>query len=363
MSPNTCPRCVRSIHPESKGREYYEDNEIDLLLKTRATHLNRADKVLSLSNDTVVSYDRLLIATGARPSQLAVPGTPLAGVMTFRSLQDALALRNLMRLGRRIVIIGGGLLGYELAASCSLQEAPVTLLVSKSRLLPGIGSDAFAGFMAKRLVERGVEIVYNDEAVFFAGSGNLKSVHTRMGREIDAIAAVEAIGVVPNSDWLADSGIERVKDGGIVADRYLQTNDPSIWTAGDVACHDDAFLGGRHRFEHHLNAKWQGRAVGATMAGNPTAFEAVPYIYSDVFDIHVNLRGRPTSGEPNKVLGSYETGEFVELFASSAGKIVSSLAVSHDDTKLDGISDAMEGFLREKTALNEVQFGDLASTG
>lgn len=325
---------------ESVDRSFYRENRIELILEHRAAVLDTANKVVVTDQGKVLEYGKLLIATGLSAKTLKVPGNRLAGIHTLRSVSDALALREDMKRHDRMVIVGGGFLAVEVAAAALARGVKPTLIVKHARLLPGLGSDEFACAVHNHLAEMGAEIVYGDEAVFFAGSKMLRSVHTKNGLEAVAGLALIAIGGVLNTEWLAGSNLILTEDGAVPVDHHLRTALPSIWAAGDVASLQGA------RLEHHLNAKWQGQHAGWAMAGSPKMYDRVPYVYTDIGDLHVNARGKIGPGAPAYTLEGPEEGLRIEVYADEIGGVRGVLSWSRSDPLLDRVSQAAETLIQ-----------------
>jgi 3-phenylpropionate/trans-cinnamate dioxygenase ferredoxin reductase subunit len=211
------------------------------------------------------------------------------------------------------------------------------------------GSDALQSFLLNYYKERGVTFLFNEEVAAFEGEGSLKAVRTKSGKRVEADFALVAVGVTLNTELAKDAGLEIAERGAVKVNASLQTSDPNIWAAGDIAYFEDVALGKQWHVEHYMNAMWQGEAVGAIMAGEAKPFDQVAYFFSDEFDLSMIMRGDPEAGKSAKVIGDIQGGDFVELYADDSGVVRMGIAFSHDYDKLEPIADQLEQLIRDKT--------------
>jgi 3-phenylpropionate/trans-cinnamate dioxygenase ferredoxin reductase subunit len=256
------------------------------------------------------------------------------------------------------VLLGAGFISLEVAAACVSRGIETIVICSADRPHAQFGSEAFGRFLESEYRKRGVEFVSCDIPSAFIGNGKLAAVRTAAGREIATDLAIVGIGVELNSQLASEAGLDTDLDGGVVVDEFLQTTDPAIWAAGDVAAFQDLAAGRRRHVEHFLNAKWQGAAAGAGMAGERKPYERVAYAYSGFFDLHLNIRGDAQGVHAEQVLGESGSGEFVELYSDGSGKLRLTVAVSRDDDKLDRISDVAESLILKGVQATAVSQGD-----
>jgi NADPH-dependent 2,4-dienoyl-CoA reductase/sulfur reductase-like enzyme len=270
--------------------------ELDFRLGVRADGVDPATKTVTLADGAIVGYDDLVIATGVRPRWL--PGTEgVPGVHVLRTLADARALKALLEQNPRLVIVGAGFLGAEVAAVARAAGAQVTLVSDLEAPL----SDVLGRDLGELLIgthrEHGVEVVTGAlvEQVLTAG-GRAAGVRLADGRTIEADAVLVSIGSVPNVEWLAGSGIEC--GNGVLCDEFCRAG-PGVWAAGDVASWRHPVLGTRLRIEHRTNAAEQGMAVARNIlsGGDPAPFAPVPYIWSDQYDLKIQIYGLPRGAE------------------------------------------------------------------
>jgi 3-phenylpropionate/trans-cinnamate dioxygenase ferredoxin reductase subunit len=343
--------------PYSKFDDFYPKNQIELHTATRVTGIDRTARTVTLDNGTTFGYDKLLLATGARARPLNVPGADRIGVFLLRHLEEAIQIRQALQQSKRIAIIGAGYIGMEVAASARTRGLEVTIIEPQGHPWARFASAKMGQFLQRYYEQKGVRFLINDEAAAIEGtgeSGPVQSVRTRSGQQVPADCVVVGIGVDLNLELAQASGLEVDAKKGVKVNEYLQTSDPQIWAAGDIAYFKDTAMGKEWHLEHFLNAKWQGQAVGAIMAGEDKPYDQVPYFFSDEFDIHMILRGDTEGGKNTVVHGDMEGAEFTELYYNDAGQVTMGIAISHEESKLDPISDTLERLIRAKTNIKDV---------
>jgi 3-phenylpropionate/trans-cinnamate dioxygenase ferredoxin reductase subunit len=279
--------------------DYYAEHDIELLLGARATRLDPAARAVELADGRRLAYDRLLIATGATPRRLPVPGADLDGVLYLRTLAEARALRERVAEARRVVVVGMGFIGAEVVASCRKRGLEVTAL----ELLPVPLERALGRRIGEVYAEihraRGVDLRLGAGVAEFRGDGRVEQVVTAAGERLDCDLAVVGVGVAPVVDWLEGSGLEI--QNGVVVDEYCRTNLPDVYAAGDVANWWHPRLGERLRVEHYDNAMNQGIAAAKSMLGQGESYAPVPYFWSDQYDLRMQYVGH-ASGQDEVVL-------------------------------------------------------------
>jgi 3-phenylpropionate/trans-cinnamate dioxygenase ferredoxin reductase component len=267
----------------------YADKGISLRLGTMATRIDRARKVVVASR-TEYRYDKLLIATGCGSRRLDLPGADLDGLLTLRTLEESLALRERFTEGAKIVIVGAGWIGCEAAAAARQRGADVTVIEPRSQpLLPVVGEQVGATFAALHR-DHGVDLRLGIGVTGFAGGGAVSSVHIKGHASVPADTVLIAVGAAPNIA-LADVAGLTLADGGIAVDATLRSSDPDIYVAGDVAAHDHPKYRHRVRVEHWANAKDQGTHVARNLLGAEEPYLLRPFFFSDQYDLGCEYRG------------------------------------------------------------------------
>jgi NADPH-dependent 2,4-dienoyl-CoA reductase/sulfur reductase-like enzyme len=265
---------------------------IDVRLGVRAESADANSRTVRLSDETTVRYDELVIATGVRARRL--PGTEgVAGVHVLRTLADATGLRAALAGQPRLVIAGAGFLGAEVASVARHLGAKVTLVSDIAAPLSDVLGPELGELLTGVHAEHGVTIITGTGVrEVLVRDGRARGVRLADGREIEADAVLVSIGSVPNVEWLAGSGIET--GNGVLCDQYCQAR-PGVWAAGDVASWYHPVLAERLRIEHRTNAAEQGMAVARNiLAGpDPVPFAPVPYIWSDQYDLKIQIYGLP----------------------------------------------------------------------
>ena len=267
----------------------YADKDITLRLGTTATRIDRSRKVVVASR-TEYPYDKLLIATGSAPRRLDVPGADLDGLLTLRTLEESLALRERFTEGATIVIVGGGWIGCEAAAAARQHGANVTVIEPRSQpLLPVVGEQVGASFAALHR-DHGVDLRLGIGVTGFAGDGTVSSVHIKGHASVPADTVLIGVGAAPNIALADAAGLELAM-GGIAVDATLRSSDPDIYAAGDVAAEDHPKYRHRIRVEHWANAKDQGKHVAANLLGAGEPYVLRPFFFSDQYDLGCEYRG------------------------------------------------------------------------
>jgi len=285
--------------------EYYEKHNIQFELNTTITELDRESRTLRCDNNKQFQYTKLALATGARVRTIDLPGSELGGVHYLRTASDALALKQQMTSANHAVIVGGGYIGLELAASFRKTGINVTVLEMADRVLARVAAKEVADFYTRVHTEEGVKILTNTSADSFTGKNQVESVHTTNGNTIPADIVVIGVGVVPNMELAAESGLS--VGNGIVVNEYAQTTDPDIVAAGDCTFHPNALLNTELRLESVPNATEQAKSAAASMCGLLKPYSSLPWFWSDQFDVKLQIAGVNT-GYDNVIVRGDSTG-------------------------------------------------------
>ena len=310
-------------------RAPYEELNLDLRLATRAVRLDLGSRAVELHDGQRVEFDGLVIATGSAPRTL--PGTPaLDGVFALRTLDDALAIRDRLDAGARVVVVGAGFIGAEVAATCRQRGLDVTVLEALSApLVRGLGP--VLGMVCGDLHrDHGVDLRLGVTVAGFDGAGRVERVRLDDGATIDADLVVVGIGVAPVTDWLEGSGLEL--DNGVVCDETLLAA-PGVVAAGDVARWPNRLFGGElMRLEHWTNASDQGVTAARRLlhgdAPSPEVFAPVPFVWSDQYDRKIQTAGYFRGDDEMKVVhGTLDERRFVAVFGRG-GRLVGALGFS-----------------------------------
>jgi 3-phenylpropionate/trans-cinnamate dioxygenase ferredoxin reductase subunit len=268
---------------------FFESKGITLVGGDRAERLDREARRVELASGRTLDYDHLVLATGARPRALPVPGSDLDGVLELRTVADAQALRARLEDGPRLVVVGGGFIGLELAASARERGADVTVVEALDRTMARAVTPETSAHFAALHAEHGATILHGATVARITGNGTVSGVELGDRTQLAADIVVIGVGVVPNVELAEESGLA-VRDG-IVVDETLRTSDPAVWAIGDCASYPSAQLGRPVRLESVQNATDHGRAVAAAIAGEPAPYDALPWFWSDQHSRKLQIAG------------------------------------------------------------------------
>ncbi|MDX1623905.1 MAG: FAD-dependent oxidoreductase [Gemmatimonadota bacterium] len=325
------------IAPEQvvmRPREAYESRGIDLRTGVRVEVLDPEARSLHLADGSVIAFERCLIATGARPRELPVPGRDRPEVRALRSLEDAIALREAARKAGEgagtAVLIGGGLIGVEVAAALAARGIAPVLLAREPWLFGHVGPEAVGRGIERILADGGVEVRLGTLArsIEPAGRDGARIVVEGpgdAGGDLVAPLVVVGVGVAYNGELLAGTGL-RGRDGGVAVDRFLETDAEGIRAAGDVAAFDDPVLGVRHHVEHWTHALHQGRHAGLAMAGEAGPYERVSSYDTELFGTPIAVFGAPALATEWSTAGAPVEGEGLAL-GEAGGRLVAAYRI------------------------------------
>ncbi|MGH3425206.1 MAG: NAD(P)/FAD-dependent oxidoreductase, partial [Nocardioidaceae bacterium] len=281
-------------------RRWYDDRDIDLRLGTMVTGVDPAGHQVLLEDGGRVAYDRLLLATGSWPRRIDIPGADLDGVLYLRDLPEADAIHAAIGSGRPLVVVGAGWIGLEIAAAAREHDVPVTVLEVADLPLQRVLGDEVAQVFADLHREHGVDLRLGEGIASIEGDdGHVSGVVTSGGERLEAAAVVVGIGAAPQSDWAQAAGLTGTD--GLDVDARLRTSDPDIYAAGDIAAVDHPVLGRRVRVEHWAWANDSGPVVAQAMLGEDVSFDALPFFYSDQYDLGMEYIGYAPPGEVDRV--------------------------------------------------------------
>jgi 3-phenylpropionate/trans-cinnamate dioxygenase ferredoxin reductase subunit len=330
---------------------WYEEHDVDLRTGTRAVALDPAERRVELDTGERLSYDRLLLATGSSARRLPVPGADLEGVRYLRALPDADGLLVELRPGgRRVVVVGGGWIGLEVAAAARTYGNDVTVVEPQPTPLYGVLGPAMGEVFGRLHREHGVDLRTGTGVQAFVGSGTVSGVRTGSGAEIPADVVLVGVGAVPNTSLAEDAGL-RV-DRGVVTDAALRTSAPDVFAAGDVA---SAFhpLYARHvRVEHWANALNQGPAAARSMLGQDVSYDRVPYFFTDQYDLGMEYSGLGGPGDSVVCRGNPDEGEFI-AFWLDGGRVTAGMNVNVWD-----VTDPIQALVRSNRPVDAVRLAD-----
>jgi 3-phenylpropionate/trans-cinnamate dioxygenase ferredoxin reductase subunit len=339
------PREKARVHPEA----FYEENSIDLRLATTAEEIDTESNEVVLSTGERLGYERLLLATGAEPRRLSVPGAELDGIHYLRDLADADRIARHLREGERIVVIGAGWIGSEVAASARQKGLEVTIVEQDQVPLERVVGREVGEVYARIHRDQGVELLTGVALEAIEGSGHVERVRLADGRTVDTDFVVAGIGVIPRTALAEGAGL--AVDNGVLTDQRLETSAPGVFAAGDVANAIHPFYDHRLRVEHWANALNQPGVAAKAMLGKPASYERLPYFFSDQYDVGMEYSGYTRSQEV-VFRGDPANREFVAFWLED-GRVAAGMNVNVWD-----VSDAIQTIIRSRRPVDVAQLSD-----
>jgi len=328
--------------------EEYEDEVVELRLGVRAERIDPEKHAVVLEGGDEVRYATLVLATGARPRPLPLPGADLVGVHTYRFLSDAATVRTAAEEAHAAIVVGGSFIGAESAASLRLRGLDVTLVEMGPRLMPQLGSAVLSDELADLYREQGVEVLLETELAELTGNGKLLTgARTKDGTTVEGYLAIVGIGVVPNVELAEDAGAEI--DNGVVVDERFRTSLADVYAIGDVARYPDSTSGRLRRIEHWSSANAQGGHLGRQLAGSRAAYDELPVFFTQLFDKKFQVLGDPESATESVVRGSLADGRFVGFQLTGEGQLVG--AVVHGEPA--DVVEELKTVIRERPVIDD----------
>jgi 3-phenylpropionate/trans-cinnamate dioxygenase ferredoxin reductase component len=298
----------------------YEKAGVVLKLGTHAEAIDRAAKTLRLQGGEHLAYDKLIIATGGRARRLNCPGADLPGIHYIRTVADTDALRPQFEEAGRIVIIGGGYIGLEIASVARKAGKKVIVLEAEDRILARVVAPEVSEFYAGLHRAEGVRIHTNQMVTAIEGQGHVEGVLTKDGTRFAADLVIAGIGLIANSDLAADARLE-IAPMGITVNHYAQTSDPDIYAIGDVSWHRNAFYGRELRLESVQNAVDQAKTAVNHIVGEGEAYDSLPWFWSDQYGLKLQIAGL-SAGYGSLVMRGNPEARSVAYFYLKDGQLI-----------------------------------------
>ena len=320
-------------------QQWYDDQHIEVRQGTTATAVDPSKHEVTLDSGEALSYDKLLLATGSEPRRLDIPGSDADGVLYLRNIEDADAIKTAIEGGKPLVVVGGGWIGLEAAAAAREHDVPVTVLeLEELPLLVVLGREV-AQVFADLHVEHGVQLkTKTGIASIEATDGKVTGVTTSTGEQIEAGAVIVGIGVRPRLDLAQQAGLKT--DRGVLVDKSLQSSDPDIYAAGDIAEVDHPVLGRRVRVEHWAFANDSGPVAGQAMLGQDVTFDSLPYFFTDQYDLGMEYIGLVDQGQQVEVeLTGDVPGRAFQARWKSGDQVVAAMHVNMWDDGVDPLKE------------------------
>jgi NADPH-dependent 2,4-dienoyl-CoA reductase/sulfur reductase-like enzyme len=264
---------------------FYSENSIDLRLNTKVIDISTTSQEITIADGSRIAYDRLLLATGAEPRRLSIPGSDQPHIFTLRSLEDCRAIIERAETARRVVVIGASFIGLEAAASLRAREIEVHVVAPGKRPMERILGPQMGDFIRALHEEHAVRFHLEDAVSLIDG----RQIKLRSGAALDADLVIAGIGVQPRTELAERSGL--LVDGGVVVNEFLESSAPNVFVAGDIARWPDPYSGENIRVEHWVVAQRQGQTAARNMLGYREKFTAAPFFWSQHYDVSINYVG------------------------------------------------------------------------
>jgi 3-phenylpropionate/trans-cinnamate dioxygenase ferredoxin reductase component len=336
--------------PYVHEQAFYADHDIELMTSARVTGIDPGLEELLLEGDRRLGYDRLLISTGAVPRRLDVPGADLEGIHYLRTVADSERIGARFEPGRRLVVVGSGWIGAEIAASARQKGCEVTMLEMASLPLERVLGPEVGRVYLDLHRDHGVEFLAQTTVDRFEGDGSVERVLTRDGAVIETDFVVVGIGVAPRTGLVETAGCEI--DNGILVDEDLEASVKGVFAAGDVANARHPFYGRRLRVEHWANALNQGPVAAKAMLGKPAVYEEIPYFFSDQYDAGMEYSGYATEWDEVVFRGDVSAREFIAFWLKDE-RLVAGMNMNVWD-----VSDPIRELIRSRQPLNPRALAD-----
>jgi 3-phenylpropionate/trans-cinnamate dioxygenase ferredoxin reductase component len=334
------------VHAES----FYADHDIDLRLSTAVTSLDLSGRTVALDSDERIAFDEVLLTTGATPRRLSLPGAELDGIHYLRQLTDSDALHAAITSSTRVVVIGAGWIGCEVAASARQLGANVAIAEPLQFPLERVLGPELGRFFRDVHADHGVEFHLGVGVSELRGQGRVEEVVLADGTVLAADVVVAGIGVVPRVELAEAAGL--TLDNGVVTDEWLATSAPGVFAAGDVANAWHPVLERRIRLEHWSSALNQGPAAARNMLGLKTPYEKIPYFFSDQYDVGMEYSGHAAATDQVVFRGDPAGREFIAFWLED-GRVKAGMNVNVWD-----VADQIAALVASKQPIDPARLAD-----
>jgi 3-phenylpropionate/trans-cinnamate dioxygenase ferredoxin reductase subunit len=308
-----------------KKEAIYQKLNIEIMLNTEVVAIHAAQKQIELSYQSQIEYDKLIIATGTRPRLLPIPGAELSNVHYLRTVNDVNNIKAAISKGTKVLIVGAGYIGLEVAASLQKLGAKPTVLEAAGRVLARVTNAQMSDFYQTLHAAHGVAIKLNAALTKLSATEHGHIAELADGTQIEYDMAIIGIGVIPNSELAQVAGI--TCDNGILVNEYTQSSDPDVYAIGDVSNHPNPFYQRHVRLESVPNAMDQAKAAASHILGNPTAYDVLPWFWSDQYDIKLQTAGLSQGYDETVLRGDIDSHAFA-LFYLKEGELIAVDAIN-----------------------------------
>lgn len=308
-----------------KARSFYDEANIEIHVDTRIEHIDRARKVVRSDTGAEFSYQNLVLSLGAHPRRVDLPGVELAGVHYLRTIRDVDAIRQQIRPGCRLVIVGAGYIGLEVAAVAVQLGLDVTVVEMLDRVMSRVVAQPVSEFFQEEHAKHGVKLLLSAGIKSFSGDGHVCAVELTDGARIEADLVVIGIGVIPNTGLASDAGL--AVGNGIVVDDRCRSSDPNIYAVGDCTYHPNDVLGYEVRLESVHNALEQARTAAMNICGEEQRYAQVPWFWSDQYDLKLQIAGLSQDHDQTIIRGNPAERSFSCLYLQE-GRLIAVDAIN-----------------------------------
>ena len=309
-----------------KSKEFFDQNDVTIFTSTPVISIDRNKKILSLSNQEDLTYNKLVIATGSRVRKLNVEGSSLKNISYLRSIEDANRLKEYFKFGKKLVIVGAGYVGLEVAATAVKKGINVTLIEMENRIMSRTVDPVISKYFDSLHRQNGVEIFLEAALEKFEGKDAVERVICSNGQIIEADGVLIGVGILPNQELAESAGLNC--NNGILVDEFGRTEDTSIFACGDCTNHPNTYLNKNLRLESVQNALEQAKTVAMSLLGKQEKYNQVPWFWSDQYDKKLQIVGFSDDHDELVIRGSIEEDNFM-LFFLKEGKLIAVNAVNN----------------------------------
>ena len=309
-----------------KSKEFYDQNNVEIISSTKVIAIDRNKKSLTLSNTENLQYENLVLATGSRVRKLEVEGSHLSNINYLRTIEEADQLKKYFKLGKKLVVIGAGYIGLEVAAAAIKKGLGVTVIEMDDRVMKRAVDPIISKYFDSLHRSKGAEIILNAALERFEGRKQVEKVICSNGKILEADGVVVGVGIIPNQEIAKSAGLKC--NNGIVVDKFGRTEDPFIFACGDCTNHPNPSLNKNLRLESVHNALEQAKTVAFSLIGKPEKYDQIPWFWSDQYEEKLQIVG--LSGDHDEIVtrGSMAERNFM-LFFLKKGELIAINSVNN----------------------------------
>ena len=309
-----------------KSKEFYDQNNVEIISSTKVIAIDRSKKSLTLSNTENLQYENLVLATGSRVRKLEVEGSHLSNINYLRTIEEADQLKKYFKLGKKLVVIGAGYIGLEVAAAAIKKGLGVTVIEMADRVMNRTVDPIISKYFDSLHRSKGAEIILNAALERFEGRKQVEKVICSNGKILEADGVVVGVGIMPNQEIAKSAGL--TCNNGIVVDEYGRTEDPFIFACGDCTNHPNPSLNKNLRLESVHNALEQAKTVAFSLIGKPKKYDQVPWFWSDQYEEKLQIVGLSEDHDEIVTRGSMTERNFM-LFYLKKGELIAINSVNN----------------------------------